>query len=69
MEMRSWGGREGPHRSLVRDVRRLGFGVGWFWFRDILGIKWRDLKWVLVVAVGKGGGEVRREAAQGIFTG
>lgn len=53
----------------MRDVRRLGLGFGCCWFRDILGIKWRDLKWVLVVAVGKGGREVRREAAQGIFSG
>lgn len=53
----------------MRDVRRLGLGFGCCWFRDILGINWRDLKWVLVVAVGKGGGEVRREAAQGIFSG
>lgn len=46
VEIRSPGGRDGPQRRLVMEVRREGFegGGGGFWFRDILvALTWHEV--------------------------
>lgn len=50
VEMRSPGGSDGPHRSLVAAVRSLVREVeeegGRCWSRDILGLTWH-LQWIV----------------------
>lgn len=50
VEMRSPGGSDGPHMSLVTVLRSAVAEVGedgGRWSRDILGLTWHNRRWVL----------------------
>lgn len=77
VEIRRPGGRDGPQRSLVMEVRREGFEGGGFWFRDILVVlTWHEVAGLrlerLRVFLGDGGMGRRwgmRREVLGIFVG